>query len=369
MKPPRVLVAPTAFKGCLSPLAAARAIARGLDDAVVQILPIADGGDGTREALTCNRPYETRFAPVRGPRGRPVRAPFALSGRRAIIEMADASGLKLLAPRERNPLQADTRGTGELIRAALDAGAREVLVGAGGSATVDGGAGALVALGARLLDRSGRPLDPAPHCFPRAALLDLLHLDPRLRTARILVLADVRQRLLGPTGAALLFARQKGARPDDLRFLAHALARWRHLVRHATGVDLQSIAGGGAAGGLAAGLAAVAGARVLPGARFILRHLRFEHTARRADFAILAEGRFDSTTRCGKAVGEAAAILRRLAIPFAILCGSYDGHTRCTGARLIVPIRPLARSDHDAIARAPRLLRFATAQHIAPILR
>jgi glycerate kinase len=283
----RIVVAPNAFKETFSPLEAARLIARGLRRALprarIERVPVADGGDGTLEALRAALGGRLVRLRVTGPLGAPVRAAYLRSGSTAVIEMARASGLKLVPPGKRNPLLATTRGTGELIAHASRNGAREILVGVGGSATVDGGAGALEVLTPRIV-------------------------------RRVTVLCDVENPLLGPRGAAPVFGPQKGATPSMVRRLERRLAAWARSLRARTGVDVRRMARGGAAGGLSAGLAAY-GARLVSGAEHILRLSGFP---RPCDFVVTGEGRIDSTSLGGKAVG---AVLRLSPAPVILVCG------------------------------------------------
>jgi glycerate kinase len=312
----RIIAAPTAFKETLTPLEAARTISRALRGHSVTVLPIADGGDGTLECLRAALGGRLHRATVTGPLGRPVRAPFLLAEHTAVIEMADASGLKLVPPAKRNPLATTTRGTGELILAARGAGARRILLGVGGSATVDAGRGAL---------------DVLDHARDVAVLCDVTT-----------VLLDA-PRVFGP---------QKGATPAMMPDLD---ARMRSLPRR-----VWRLRGSGAAGGLAGGLASI-GARLVPGARFILRTLRFRERTRRADLVVTGEGRVDETSLAGKAVGE---VLRVSRAPVVIVCG------RCT-IDPGVPFREL--EDRDPMRHAARALastvRALVAQVASPVRR
>lgn len=287
---PVVVVAPNAFKETFSPLQAARLIARGLSrtlPARLVLRPVADGGDGTLEALRSRLGGRRVAVRVTGPMGAPVRARYLRAGRTAVIEMAEASGLRLVPPGRRNPLAATTRGTGELIAHAWHHGARSILLGVGGSATVDGGAGALEVL-------------------------------PREAIRRVTVLCDVDNPLLGPRGAAPVFGPQKGATPGMVRHLQERLRRWARELQERTGVDVCRLRGGGAAGGLAAGLAAY-GARLVPGAEYILKKVGFP--PRRCDCVVTGEGHVDRTSLEGKAVG---AVLRASPAPVVLVCGRCD---------------------------------------------
>ena len=282
-----VVVAPNAFKETFSPLRAGRLIARGLSRTLrarFLLMPVADGGDGTMEALRSRIGGRLVTTRVTGPLGSPVRARYLRAGRTAVIEMAEASGLKLVPRRRRDPLAATTRGTGELIAHAWRHGARSILLGVGGSATVDGGAGALEVL-------------------PPAAVRNTT------------VLCDVDNPLLGPRGAAPVFGPQKGATPTVVRRLQRRLRRWARLLRARTGMDVRRLRGGGAAGGLAAGLAAH-GARLVRGSDFILKAVGFP--PRRCDFVVTGEGCVDRTSLEGKAVG---AVLRASPAPVVLVCG------------------------------------------------
>jgi glycerate kinase len=287
---PTIVVAPNAFKETFSPRRAARLIARGLRRALprarLHLVPVADGGDGTLEALRAELGGRLVRVRVTGPVGRPLRAAYLRAGRTAVIEMARASGLKLVPPGERDPLVTTTRGTGELIAHAYRGGARRILVGVGGSATVDGGRGAL------------EVLTPA-------------------MVRHVTVLCDVENPLLGPRGAAPVFGPQKGATPEKVRVLERRLAEWAAELRRRTGRDVRRIRHGGAAGGLSAGLAAY-GARLVPGAEYILKRAGFP---RPCDAVITGEGRVDRTSLGGKAVGT---VLRLSPAPVVVVCGACD---------------------------------------------
>lgn len=314
LRPPTLLISPTAFKGTLTPRQAAEAIRRAVPKGIsAESLPLADGGDGTLEVLASAWSARYRWTRVTGPLGRPVRAAWAMGrpaifGRKktAIIEMARASGLALTRGRNRI-MEASTTGTGELIRAALDAGCRRILIGVGGTATGEGGAGALQALGLRCLDRAGRPLRPTPSELKRLVRVDLARLDPRLRTATIFVLCDVDNPLLGPRGSARTFGPQKGATPAQVRSLESVLRTWARLAPR----KAARRSGAGAAGALAFGLAAYAGARLVPGAPFIADAVGWDESARRASGIVTGEGRIDRTSFTGKVVGEIVRRARR----------------------------------------------------------
>jgi len=323
---PRVLVAPQTFKGTLDAATVAAALARGVrrtwPGAVCRELPLADGGEGTVRALVRATGGSLEVARVHDPLGRPIDARWGLlgGGTTAVIEMAAASGLSLLAPDERDPLRASTRGTGELVLAAAASGAHRIVVGLGDSATNDGGAGMARALGYRFLDRAGRELAEGG-----AALLTLHHLegqpDPRLVRPLIEAACDVRSPLLGPGGASRVFGPQKGARPDDVALLERALTRYAEVLEDFLGRPIRDIAGAGAAGGLGAGLIAFLDARLRPGAELVLEAVGFVGELARSDLVVTGEGRFDEQSAGGKVVGAVVRAARAAGVPVIVVAG------------------------------------------------
>jgi glycerate kinase len=294
----KVVAAPNALKGSLSPFDAAAAIAKGIERAApgaqVVELGIADGGDGTAEVVCRARSGELREAPALDPLGRPRRARYGwLADKTAVIDVATASGLALLKNEERDALQATSHGTGQLIRAALEAGAERIVLGVGGSATVDGGAGILQALGARLLDSSGRELPGGGGALSQLARIDLTNLVPRARTVPLDIACDVDSQLLGAHGAARLFGPQKGATAQGVEQLEAALAHFADVVERDFGREIRSVTAGGAAGGIAAGLHGVLAARLLPGVDLVLDAVGFDHALDGAKLCITAEGLLD----------------------------------------------------------------------------
>ncbi|GHG47031.1 glycerate kinase [Streptomyces griseocarneus] len=317
----RVLVAPDKFKGSLTALEVARHVSAGLrrvvPDAAVTALPVADGGDGTVAAALAAG-FERRAARVTGPVGEPVDAAYALRAAdgTAVVEMAEASGLRLLPGGALAPLTATTYGTGELLRAALDAGARTIVLGVGGSATTDGGAGMLAALGARLLDAEGHPLAPGGGALTALHSADLSTLDARLARTSLVLASDVDNPLTGRRGAAAVYGPQKGASPGDVTVLDAALA---HYARVLDGGRLAGAPGAGAAGGLGYGALAGLGAAFRPGIEVMLEVLGFEAALRDAGLVITGEGSLDEQTLHGKApVGVARAAS---GTPVVAVCG------------------------------------------------
>lgn len=328
----RILVAPDKFRGTLTAAEAASAIARGWrrqrPDDVLEEVPLADGGEGTLEALLAALGGERRTARVSGPLGDEVEAPFGLadgpSGPLGIVEMARASGLELVSRSRRDPLRASTRGTGELILAALRAGAREVLVCLGGSATTDGGAGMAQALGIALLDAEGRPVAPGGIGLLRLARIDVRGLDPLARTARIQAACDVDSPLTGPQGAAHVFGPQKGATPEEVLLLDRALGHLAAVIHRDLGIDVRSLPGAGAAGGLGGGLVAFLGAKLRPGVQVVMEAVGLVRRVEAADLVITGEGAFDASSLRGKVPAGVLEIARAAGVPALVLCGRAE---------------------------------------------
>ncbi|MFP5450128.1 MAG: glycerate kinase, partial [Thermoleophilia bacterium] len=301
-----IVVAPGAFKGALAPAGAARAIAAGLrlvlPGAEVRQAPVADGGEGTVDALVASARGRRRSVEVFDPLRRPVRAAIGeLPGHVAVVELAQASGYERLAPGERDPEATSTYGTGQMMRAALDLGARTILVGLGGSATTDGGLGLVIALGARALDADGHELAGTGADMERVTRVDLSGLDPRLADVTVRVACDVANPFHGPDGAAHVFGPQKGADPAAVARLDAGLRRLAGVIHEASGVDVQGIAGAGAAGGAAGALAALLGAELVPGAPLVLEAVGLGEHLADAGLCITGEGSLDATTLVGKA--------------------------------------------------------------------
>jgi glycerate 2-kinase len=319
--------APNAFKGTLSARSAATAIARGVRDAGAHPIevPVADGGDGTLDVLLAARGNAGRVTRhrVTGPLGHPLIARLGwLAPGEAVVELAEASGLRRVHPRPLDALHATSRGTGELIRIALDAGAHRILIGVGGSACTDGGSGMLQALGARLIDTHGVDIGPGGAGLEDLARIDLAGMHRALALCSIEVACDIRSTLLGPDGAAMMFAAQKGATPNDVRRLEAALA---HLVDVASaeyrGEGSSMFPGSGAAGGCGFGLA-LAGARLLAGAALICDEVGLDEALSGAALVITGEGRLDSQTQTGKAPAEVAARAKAAGVPCVAIGGS-----------------------------------------------
>ncbi len=324
----KIVIAPQSFKSSLSAMEAAKAIQRGVLAAVPQaetvLVPVADGGDGTLDALVDSTGGQFFRSVVTGPLGQVLEASWGLlgDGKTAVVEMALASGLALVPPRRRDPRVTTTRGTGEIIKEALDRGFSRVIVGLGGSATNDAGAGMAGALGVRFLDGSGRHLDNGGAALANLSRIDTSKLHPRLAGASIVGATDVTNPLCGETGASAIYGPQKGATPEVVAELDAALQNFARVVKQDLGQDIADRPGAGAAGGLGAGLMVFAGAELRSGIDMVCEVLGFDSHLQGADLVITGEGRADLSTIYDKApVGVARRALAR-GVPTVLLAGS-----------------------------------------------
>ena len=366
----RVLVAPDSFKGSLSAVQAAEAMERGVraawPDALVVKVPIADGGEGTVEALVTATRGRFESRTVRGPLGQPVEARWGVlgDGRTAVIEMAAASGITLVPEGRRDPRVSSTFGTGQLLRAALDEGFRRIVVGIGGSATNDGGSGMAKALGVRFVDGRGEPLPEGGAALSRLVSVDLAGVDPRLAETEILVACDVDNPLTGPRGASAVYGPQKGATPAVVAELDAALERYARVASEVTGRDVARRPGAGAAGGLGAGLLLFTPARLVPGIDLVLDSTRFDDQVRGASLVIVGEGRTDHQTAMGKAPVGVARVAARHGVPVLLVSGSLGpGAEEVLGQGIgrLVQAAPPGMPVPEAMSRAAELLEAAVA--------
>ena len=361
LRAPRVLVAPQAFKGSLDAVLVAAAIAAGLrrvwPDATIDELPLADGGEGTVRALVRATGGTLHTATTHDPLGREISAEWGTlgDGKTAVVEMAAASGLPLLHDDERDPRVTSTRGTGELILEAAASGAHTIIIGIGGSATNDGGAGMARAIGYRFLDTDGRDLPEGG-----AALARLHHLegqtDGRLVRPAIEVACDVRNPLLGELGASAVFGPQKGATPEMIRELDQALGRFADVVEGFVGRGIRDIPGAGAAGGLGAGLLAFLDARLRSGAEIVLEAARFDARVAEVDLVITGEGRVDAQSAYGKLTQAVSEAAQRAHVPVAAVAGgTAAGYEALFAVGLdaleLITDRPMPLADAMAQAR------------------
>ncbi|KRP47820.1 glycerate kinase [Pseudomonas libanensis] len=362
----KIIIAPDSFKDSLSAAGVAHAIAEGLaqvwPDAQLAQCPMADGGEGTVEAVLAACNGELHRQRVQGPLGGSVEAHWGwlADSHTAIIEMAEASGLQLVAPGQRDACSSTTYGTGELIRAALDAGAQRIILAIGGSATNDGGAGAMQALGVQLLDAASQPLPPGGLALARLSRISLDTLDPRLAQVRFEIAADVNNPLCGPHGASAIFGPQKGASPEQVAQLDAALG---HFADHCAQVltnDVRDQPGSGAAGGLGFAAKAFLGAQFRPGVEVVAELVGLDGAVRGADLVITGEGRFDAQTLRGKTPFGVARIAQQHGVPVIVIAGTLgEGYEQMyaygVDAAFALPSGPM--SLEQACREAPRLLR------------
>ncbi|MGC3931921.1 glycerate kinase [Pseudomonas atacamensis] len=362
----KIVIAPDSFKDSLSAQGVAEAIALGLaqvwPQATLIKCPMADGGEGTVESILAACEGELRRTRVRGPLGAPVDAAWGWlpHNRTAIIEMAEASGLQLVPPGQRDACISSTFGTGELIRAALDAGAQRVILAIGGSATNDGGAGAMQALGVKLLDAQNQPLVPGGLALAQLARLDMSGLDRRLADVRFDIAADVNNPLCGPHGASAIFGPQKGASPAQVVQLDQALGHFAKLCAQALGKDVRDEPGSGAAGGLGFAAKAFLGAQFQAGVEVVAELVGLAEAVKDADLVITGEGRFDAQTLRGKTPFGVARVAKQHAVPVVVIAGTLgDGYQELyqhgIDAAFAVTSGPMTLEQ--ACAEAPRLLR------------
>jgi len=380
----KVVIAPDSFKESLAAAEVAAAMAEGVrascPSAAIDACPMADGGEGTVAAMVAATNGEVRTAGVAGPLGEYLQAEFGLLGAAAgspgrttaVIEMAAASGLDLVPPERRNPMLTTTYGTGELVAAALDAGATAILIGIGGSATVDGGCGCAQAVGVVFADADGSPCvcGLAGGGLPTIRSIDIARRDARIAGARIRVACDVTNPLTGPRGAAAVYGPQKGATPEMVRQLEAGLAHLADVIRRELNVDVEHLPGAGAAGGLGAGLVAFLGARLQSGVEIVADAVGLPGRLAGADLCITGEGRFDAQSLSGKTAVGVARVARELSVPTVCIPGQAE--TGLDDGGLFAAVRPLVAGDvtvADAFQRPGELLAARTAEAVGPFLR
>ena len=367
----RVVIAPDKFKGSLSAREAAEAMAAGVADAApgleIDLVPMADGGEGTVDALVAATGGTFREADVGGPFGEPIRARFGLlgDGRVAALEMASASGLVLVPPGRRDPTRTTTRGTGELVLAAIESGARRLILGIGGSATNDGGAGLAQALGYRLLDAEGRDLGPGGGALADLDRIEPAGRDPRLEGIEIAVACDVDNPLCGPRGASAVYGPQKGADPAMVDALDRNLGHLADVIERDLGRSIRELPGAGAAGGLGGGLVAFAGGRLEPGIDLVIEAVGLADRLRGAGLCLTGEGAIDASSAFGKTAVGVARLARSLGCPTLALCGAIGPGADAVldeGIDACFSICPGPIALDEAVANASVLLRRATSQ-------
>ncbi len=367
----KVVIAPQSFKGSISALDAARAMEEGVlrvvPDAGTVLVPVADGGDGTLETLVEATGGDIRSATVTGPIGKPVTAEWGAlgDGQTAVIEMARTSGLALLSLAERDPLRATTYGLGEVIREALDAGFCSFIVGIGGSATNDGGAGMAQALGIRLLDERGKDLPLGGAALADLRKIDMSGLEERAIEARFSVACDVSNPLTGPEGASAVYGPQKGATPGLVEQLDAALKNFAEVVERDIGTSIDAVPGSGAAGGLGGGMMAFLEGSLRAGVDIVLDHVGLDEKMKGADLVITGEGRIDFQTVYNKAPIGVARRAKERNIPVIAVCGSVGKgfeNVHAEGIDAVVSILTAPMTLDEATARAGELIADAVAE-------
>ena len=365
----KILVAPQAFKGSLGAFQACDAIRDGIRQvfpgAEVCISPMADGGDGTLEVLVQGTNGKTFSSWVTGPLGEPVEALWGVlgDGLTAVIEMARASGLALVSMEKQDPLVTTTFGTGELIRRALDEGYREFIVGVGGSATCDGGAGVAQALGAKLLDAEDKELPVGGAALARLHRVDIDGMNPRISQSRIQVATDVTNPLCGPEGTAAIYGPQKGATPAIVQELDQALVHYAEVLKRDLGVDVKDVPGAGAAGGLAYGLMAFLKAKLRPGVDVLAEAIDFRSRLQGVDLVITGEGQIDGQTAYGKTIMGVASRAHALGIPVVAVTGGLASDYQSIyqrGVASVMSITPRPMALDVSIENAYQLVSEAT---------
>ncbi|MBM7570200.1 glycerate kinase [Aquibacillus albus] len=326
----KVVISPDSFKGSISAIEFCSAVSNGIlrvfPNASIEKIPLADGGEGTMENMVLSTGGTMRSVMVKGPLGNEVNASYGILGdqKTIVIEMAEASGLTLVEPEKRDPFIASSFGTGELIKHALNDGYRQFVIGLGGSATNDSGAGMLKALGMELFGKDGVPLPEGGGHLIDLVNYDKTNLDPRLTEASFQIASDVTNVLCGPKGASAIFGPQKGASPDMVSHLDKAINHFSDIVYKQEGVDMRPIIGGGAAGGMGAALVTFLDAEVRSGIDVVMEGIKFEEKIKGADLVITGEGKLDEQTLSGKVIAGVNKVTKKYQIPIIALCGGIE---------------------------------------------
>lgn len=370
----KIVVAPNSFKGSLDAFQVAQSIRNGLQKSKLavecQLFPIADGGDHTLEVFHNWLGGEIQISNVVGPLGDQIKAKWVLveGGKTAVIEMAKASGISLLEKSILNPMKANSYGTGQLIKKAIESGVKKIILGLGGSATIDGGLGILQALGAELFDCDGNIIDKDTNPLLGLKEISIEKINPKTFDVEILILCDVENPLLGRDGAVHVFGPQKGAGPEAVEKLEKAMKRFNNIIKSETGKDFSKTAGAGAAGGIAVSLIAFFNATMVSGVDFLLDKMGFEHSIKEAELLITAEGKVDAQTLQGKGPFGVAQKAREYGIPSIILAGKAEEIDQLNhGFNAIFPITNGPNSLVEAMSSTAKDLE-ETARQIGNLL-
>jgi glycerate 2-kinase len=373
----KIVIAPDSFKESLTALEVAQSIEKGmqkvLPDASYVKIPMADGGEGTVQSLVDATRGKILSKTVTGPLGEPVEAFFGITGdeKTAVIEMAAASGLHLVPAEKRNPLFTTTRGTGELIKAALDYGVEHIIIGIGGSATNDGGAGMAKSLGIKLLDSEGVDIGEGGGELGKLSAIDLSQIDPRLSSVKIEVACDVDNPLTGQRGASAIFGPQKGATPEMVLQLDQNLHHYANIIRRDLGMDIEHISGAGAAGGLGAGLMAFVSAELKRGVDIVIEATKLKDHVKGADFVITGEGKIDGQTIFGKTPIGVAKTAKKQNVPVIAIAGNIASDSTIVhehGIDAVFSIVPGVLSLAEAIENASEFVESLSA-NIASVIK
>ena len=373
----KILIAPQSYKGSISAIKVAEAIKQGalniFPDIKSLIIPVADGGDGTLETLVESTNGIIHNSNATGPLGNSIPVILGTLGdsKTAIIEMARISGLALVPQNKRNPYYTTSYGLGEIIKEALDLGYRKFIIGIGGSATNDGGAGMAQALGAKLTDENKKPIDLGGLALNEITKIDISGIDPRINESEILVACDVNNPLCGPNGASFIYGPQKGASPEMVKTLDDALYHFGSQLIRDTGINIMEIEGSGAAGGIGGGMVGFLNAKLKPGIEIVLDSLDFDKSLKNVDLVITGEGQIDFQTVFSKAPIGVAKHAKKYNIPVIAICGSLgenyqDVHSH--GIDAVIPIIPKPMDLKNASDNAYELIKN-TSEQIFRILK
>ena len=372
----KIVIAPDSFKECLSAQEVASHIASGIRNIVpnaeIYEIPISDGGEGVLEALLNGVGGRRISVSVMDPLMRQIKAEYGIlkDEKTAVIEMAKASGLELLKEHEKNPLLTTTFGTGQLIKDALDKGCTKIIIGIGGSATNDGGAGMVRALGAKFLDDKGEEIPEGGGGLERLKTLDLSNFDKRIQNCEVVVACDVSNPLTGENGASMVYGGQKGGSKQDLEFLDSNLAHYANSIKANLGIDISRIPGAGAAGGTGAGLMAFLEGKLVNGIELILQTIKIEEFIKQADLVFTGEGKIDGQTLHGKTISGIAAMSKKHKVPVIVITGKIgDGIEEIynLGVNAVFSIVNQPMELRQAMDQAPELIRDCSKNIMAAI--